>query len=121
MSAKIRYIVEDVDRAVDFYRDLLGFEVDMRPAPGFARMRRDDLVLLLNEPGAGGAGQAGGDPKPGGGWSRFQLETNDLDQEVTRLRHAGATFRGELVEGRGGRQVLVEDPSGNLVEIFESS
>lgn len=121
MSANIRYIVEDVDEAIDFYRKVLGFEVDMHPAPGFARLSRDDLVLLLNEPGAGGAGRAGGDPRPGGGWSRFQIETNDLDQDVSSLRQAGATFRGDLVEGQGGRQILVEDPSGNLVEIFESS
>ena len=120
MSASIRYIVEDVDRAIDFYKDRLGFEVDMRPAPGFARLSRDDLVLLLNEPGVGGAGQAGGDPQPGG-WSRFQIETNDLDREVKRLREVGVTFRGEMVEGRGGRQILVEDPSGNLVELFEPS
>ncbi|HEU4318761.1 MAG TPA: VOC family protein [Acidimicrobiia bacterium] len=120
MSASVRYIVEDVDQAIEFYRDQLGFEIDMHPAPGFARLSRGDLVLLLNEPGAGGAGQAGGDPQPGG-WSRFQIETNDLDRQVESLRRAGVAFRGEMVEGRGGRQILVEDPSGNIVELFESS
>jgi catechol 2,3-dioxygenase-like lactoylglutathione lyase family enzyme len=119
MTVSVRYIVENVDEAIDFYRDLLGFEVDMHPAPGFARLTRGDLVLLLNEPGVGGAGQAGGDPQPGG-WSRFQIETDDLDREVTSLRQADAAFRGEMVEGRGGRQILIEDPSGNLVELFES-
>lgn len=118
MSASVRYIVGDVEQAIDFYRDLLGFAVDMQPAPGFARLSRGDLVLLLNEPGVGGAGQAGGDPEPGG-WNRFQIETDDLDREVESLRQAGMAFRGEMVEGRGGRQILVEDPSGNLVELFE--
>lgn len=120
MSVSVRYIVEDVDEAIDFYTDFLGFEVDIRPAPGFARLMRGDLVLLLNEPGVGGAGQAGGVPQPGG-WSRFQIETDDLDADVASLRQAGAVFRGDVVEGRGGRQILAEDPSGNPVEIFEAS
>ena len=118
MSAAVRYIVEDVAAAVDFYRDRLGFEVVMQPAPGFAALRRDDLTLYLNAPGAGGAGRAGGEPAPGG-WSRFQLAVDDLDATVDRLRREGARFRGELVEGAGGRQILVEDPSGNPVELFE--
>jgi catechol 2,3-dioxygenase-like lactoylglutathione lyase family enzyme len=118
MSAAVRYIVEDVAAAVDFYRDRLGFEVVMQPAPGFAALRRDDLTLYLNAPGAGGAGRAGGEPVPGG-WSRFQLAVDDLDATVDRLRREGARFRGELVEGVGGRQILVEDPSGNPVELFE--
>jgi catechol 2,3-dioxygenase-like lactoylglutathione lyase family enzyme len=118
MSAAVRYIVEDVAAAVDFYRDRLGFEVVMQPAPGFAALRRDDLTLYLNAPGAGGAGRAGGAPAPGG-WSRFQLAVDDLDATVDRLRREGARFRGELVEGVGGRQILVEDPSGNPVELFE--
>lgn len=118
MSANVRYIVADVDAAIGFYRDLLGFEVDMHPAPGFARLTRDDLVLLLNQPGAGGAGVAGGNPQPGG-WNRFQIETTDLDQLVRTLEDVGASFRGEMVQGQGGRQILVEDPSGNLVELFE--
>lgn len=116
--AAIRYIVEDVERAVGFYRSLLGFEVEMHPAPGFAALSRGDLRLYLNAPGAGGAGRAGGTPEPGG-WNRFQIEVEDLEAFVGPLREAGARFRGDLVEGRGGAQILVEDPSGNVVELFE--
>lgn len=114
----IRYIVDDVERAMGFYRDLLGFEVEMHPAPGFAALSRGDLRLYLNAPGAGGAGRAGGVPRPGG-WNRFQLEVGDLEALVDALREAGARFRGGLVEGEGGAQILVEDPAGNLVELFE--
>ena len=116
--AAIRYIVHDVERAIGFYRDLLGFEVEMHPAPGFAALRRDDLRLYLNAPGAGGAGRAGGAPEPGG-WNRFQLEVENLEACVDPLRKAGATFRSDRVEGQGGAQILVEDPSGNVVELFE--
>ncbi|CAN5763290.1 VOC family protein [soil metagenome] len=101
-----------------FYRDLLGFEVVMNPAPGFAAMSRDGVKLLLNAPGAGGAGRAGGDPEPGG-WNRIQIEVDNLELLMERLRNASATFRGEMVEGMGGNQVLVEDPSGNPVELFQ--
>lgn len=116
----VRYIVEDVDRAVAFYRDDLGFDVEMHPAPGFAMLRRGGLRLLLNAPGAGGAGRAGDDatPEPGG-WNRFQLTATDLDTTVERLREAGAQFRFGIVDGQGGRQALVADPSGNVVELFE--
>jgi catechol 2,3-dioxygenase-like lactoylglutathione lyase family enzyme len=116
--AAVRYIVDDVDRAIEFYEELLGFEVEMHPAPGFAALSRGDLRILLNAPGAGGAGQAGGTPEPGG-WNRFQLEVQDLAAFVERLRKAGARFRGDLVQGQGGAQILVEDPSGNVVELFE--
>jgi catechol 2,3-dioxygenase-like lactoylglutathione lyase family enzyme len=114
----IRYIVDDVERAIGFYRDLLGFEVEMHPAPGFAALSLGDLRLYLNAPGAGGAGRAGGAPKPGG-WNRFQLEVENLDRFLGALREAGAKFRGDRVEGQGGAQILVEDPSGNVVELFE--
>jgi catechol 2,3-dioxygenase-like lactoylglutathione lyase family enzyme len=114
----VRYIVDDVEAAIGFYESLLGFEVEMHPAPGFAALARGDLRLLLNQPGAGGAGTAGGSPQPGG-WNRFQVEVDDLDAVVDALRAASASFRGDLVEGRGGRQILVEDPSGNPVELFE--
>jgi len=116
----VRYIVEDVDRAVAFYGELLGFDVEMHPAPGFAMLRRDDIRLLLNAPGAGGAGRAGDDatPEPGG-WNRFQLTETDLVTTVERLRDAGAQFRSGIVDGQGGRQALVADPSGNVVELFE--
>jgi len=116
----VRYIVEDTSAAIPFY-ELLGFEVAMHPAPGFAMLERDGLRLLLNVPGAGGAGQDSTDgisPEPGG-WNRFQLVVPDLDGEVTRLTDAGIPFRSGVVTGTGGRQVLVDDPSGNPVELFE--
>lgn len=119
MSAvSIRYIVSDVDAAIEFYRRHLGFEVDMHPGPGFALLTRAGLRLFLNAPGAGGAGQAGGLPQPGG-WNRFQLTVDDLESTVAALRSHGAHFRGDIVDGRGGRQILVEDPSGNPVELFQ--
>ena len=118
----VRYIVDDVDAAIGFYRDLLGFEVVMHPAPPFAMLARGDLRLLLSAPsGQGGGGQILADgrrPEPGG-WNRFQIEVSGLDAEVERLREAGASFRSEILEGIGGDQVLLEDPSGNPVELFE--
>ncbi len=115
--ASVRYIVSDIARCVDFYRDRLGFAVNMQAA-GFAALSRNDLRLFLNVPGAGSAGKAGSHPEPGG-WSRFQIETNDLDAMLKPLRAAGASFRGDIAEGAGGRQILLEDPSGNVVELFE--
>ncbi|CAN5169160.1 VOC family protein [soil metagenome] len=114
----VRYIVDDVDAAIEFYREILGFSVDMHPAAGFAALSNGDLRLLINAPGAGGAGQAGGSPKPGG-WNRFQIEVDDLDSLIARLSTHGVNFRGDLVEGRGGRQILAEDPSGNPIELFQ--
>ena len=120
-TTNVRYIVDDVDAAVDFYTSHLEFEVTMQPAPGFATLQRGDLRLLLNAPGAGGAGQTladGSVPEPGG-WNRFQIEVGDLDTTVGNLQQAGVTFRGEMITGKGGRQALVLDPAGNLVELFE--
>jgi catechol 2,3-dioxygenase-like lactoylglutathione lyase family enzyme len=121
-GASVRYIVDDVDAAVGFYRDLLGFTLDMRPAPPFAMLSRDGLRLLLSAPSSqGGGGQTladGRTPEPGG-WNRFQLEVADLAAEVERLRAAGVHLRSEIVYGVGGDQVLVEDPSGNPVELFQ--
>ena len=118
----VRYIVDDVDAAVDFYTRHLDFEVLMRPGPGFAMLRRGDLRLLLNMPGGGGgAGQQladGSTPEPGG-WNRFQVQVDDLDTTVDGLRRAGVDFRGDTITGRGGRQALALDPSGNLVELFQ--
>ena len=120
-AASVRYIVDDVDAAIGFYRDQLGFDVDFHPAPGFAALTRGDLRLLLNAPGAGGAGKAGvGTPEPGG-WNRFQLVVDDLDGMVAQLRRDGARFRGEVVQGMGGRQILLEDPSGNPIELFSAA
>jgi len=115
--ASVRYIVDDIDKAVQFYRDLLGFAVEMHNSGKFASLRKDDLNLFLNAPGAGSAGKAGGDPKPGG-WSRFMIITKGLDQMISELKRKGARFRGEIAEG-AGRQILVEDPAGNVVELFE--
>lgn len=116
----MRYIVADVDAAVAFYADMLGFQVDLRPAPGFAALSMNGVRLYLNQPGAGGAGQAaaGEEPVPGG-WNRIQIEVDDLTETAKKLKHAGCRFRGEIVMGRGGKQLLVEDPSGNPVELFE--
>lgn len=119
----VRYIAGDVAATARFYADHLGFHIDRQPAPGFAMLSRGDLRLLLNAPGAGGAGQAALDgrlPEPGG-WSRFQLEVDDLDATVARLTASGCTFRTEVIEGNGGRQALVEDPSGNVVELLQPS
>ena len=115
--ASVRYIVDDIDKAVSFYRDLLGFSVDMHNAGKFAALNREDLKLFLNAPGEGSAGKAGGDPKPGG-WSRFMVITQNLEQLIAELKGKGARFRGEIAEG-AGRQILLEDPSGNVVELFE--
>src|SRR5919201_2291245 len=121
-TVSVRYFVDDVDAAIGFYRDLLGFEVVMHPAPPFAMLSRGDLRLLLSAPGGGPGGGAampdGRLPEPGG-WNRFQIEVSDLDAEVERLRAAGAAFRNEIVTGVGGRQILVDDPAGNCVELFE--
>src|SRR5215203_6218230 len=120
-TVSVRYIVGDVGAAISFYTRYLGFGVELNPAPGFASLSRGDLRLLLNAPGAGGAGQAmpdGRKPEPGG-WNRIQLEVQDLAAEVEVLRGAGARFRNEIVEGRGGKQILLEDPSGNPIELFE--
>jgi uncharacterized protein YndB with AHSA1/START domain/catechol 2,3-dioxygenase-like lactoylglutathione lyase family enzyme len=117
----VRYIVRAMDPAVAFYTGQLGFAVDMRPAPGFTALSRGAARLYLNEPGAGGAGASTRDgrrPEPGG-WNRLQLVFPDLASEVRRLRDGGCRFRTDLVEGNGGRQILLEDPSGNPIELFE--
>jgi catechol 2,3-dioxygenase-like lactoylglutathione lyase family enzyme len=121
MAVSVRYIVDDVDAAIAFYTGQLGFAVEMHPAPAFAMLSRGELRLLLSAPsGQGGGGQVlsgARRPEPGG-WSRFQIEVADLGAEVERLRAAQVTFRSEIIEGIGGDQVLVEDPSGNPVELF---
>jgi catechol 2,3-dioxygenase-like lactoylglutathione lyase family enzyme len=121
-TVTVRYIVDDVDAAIDFYAGHLGFREEMHPAPTFAMLSRGDLRLALSAPGGpGGGGQAMPDgtvPEPGG-WNRFSLEVPDLAGAVEGLRQAGVHFRNDIVEGVGGRQVLIDDPSGNPVELFE--
>ena len=121
-TVSVRYIVDDVDAAIDFYCRQLGFQEVMHPAPTFAMLSRGDLRLVLTAPGGGpGGGQAMPDgtmPEPGG-WNRFQLEVDDLEATVAALREAGARFRNEIVAGVGGKQTLVEDPAGNPIELFE--
>ena len=121
-TVSVRYIVNDVDAAIVFYRDRLGFTLVMHPAPAFAMLARDDLRLVLSAPGGGpGGGQAMPDgtiPQPGG-WNRFAIEVSDLAGTVEQLRGHGVRFRNEIVTGTGGKQILAEDPSGNPVELFE--
>lgn len=121
-SVQVRYIVHDVGAAIPFYVGQLGFELVMHPAPAFAMLARGDLRLALSAPNsAGGGGQAMPDgtlPQPGG-WNRFAVEVSDIAAKVAELRAAGARFRNDVVTGVGGKQVIVEDPSGNPVELFE--
>jgi catechol 2,3-dioxygenase-like lactoylglutathione lyase family enzyme len=118
----VRYIVDDAQAAAAFYGERLGFDLQAQPAPSFAILSRGELRLLLSEPtGPGGAAQPmpdGRRPEPGG-WNRFQIEVEDVAAQADELRRAGVTLRSDVVRGRGGAQVLVEDPSGNPVELFE--
>ena len=119
--ATMRYFVTDLDAAVAFYRDLLGFEEELRPSPAFAMLYRGDLRLLLSVPGHPGGGDVlpdGSVPAPGG-WNRIALRVGDLDATVTDLRAKGARFRTSITAGVAVRQVLLHDPAGNLVELFE--
>ena len=122
LTVSVRYIVNDVDAAIDFYCQRLGFQEVMHPAPTFAMLARGDLRLVLSAPGGGpGGGQAMPDgtmPAPGG-WNRFQLEVEDIEAVVADLRTHGTHFRNDVVAGVGGKQILVEDPSGNPVELFQ--
>jgi len=121
-TVSVRYIVDDVDAAIDFYIRRLDFAEVMHPAPTFAMLSRGDLRLALSAPsGAGGGGQAmpdGTKPEPGG-WNRFSLEVADLAATVEEFRKAGVHFRNDIVTGVGGKQILLDDPSGNPVELFE--
>ena len=121
-TVSVRYIVNDVAAAIAFYTERLGFRVELHPGPGFAMLSRGDLRLLLNTPtGPGGAAQPMADgrkPEPGG-WNRIQLEVDDLARMVETLRKVGAHFRNDIVTGFGGKQILLDDPAGNPIELFE--
>jgi len=116
----VRYLVDDVQASIDYYTNLLEFEVLTAAAPAFADVKRGNLRLLLSGPtsSAGRPMQDGTRPEAGG-WNRIHLIVDDIDGEVERLRGVGATFRNPIVEGPGGRQILLQDPSGNLIELFE--
>jgi catechol 2,3-dioxygenase-like lactoylglutathione lyase family enzyme len=121
-SVQVRYIVNDVDAAIAFYTQQLGFTLEMHPAPAFAMLSRGDLRLVLSAPNpAGGGGQPmpDGRQQAPGGWNRFAIEVDDLNTMVDKLRQAGVHFRNEIVSGVGGKQIIVEDPAGNPVELFE--
>ena len=121
-SVQVRYIVLDVDAAIEFYTTRLGFTLVMHPAKPFAMLSRGDLRLVLSAPNPmGGGGQAMPDgtvPQPGG-WNRFAIEVDDLATLVDSLRTAGVHFRNEIVTGVGGKQIIAEDPSGNPIELFQ--
>lgn len=121
-TVTVRYIVTDLDAAVSFYTTHLGFTVEMRPAPTFAMLARESLRLVLSVPsGQGGGGQTladGSHPAPGG-WNRFQVVVPDLAAAVAPLRNAGVRFRSDIIVGVGGDQAIIEDPSGNPVELFQ--
>jgi catechol 2,3-dioxygenase-like lactoylglutathione lyase family enzyme len=119
--ATVRYLVGDVERAEAFYVEQLGFVVEQEMLPAFARIRRDDLTLWLAGPTSSAARPMpdGRQPEPGG-WNRFVIEVDDLATVVEHLGAAGAVFRNDVVRGPGGSQILVEDPDGNPVELFEA-
>jgi catechol 2,3-dioxygenase-like lactoylglutathione lyase family enzyme len=117
----VRYIVSNIDSSIAFYSQLLGFKIVTNASPGFAKLSFGNLHLLLNTPGAGGAGKAMPDgtmPSPGG-WNRIELEVVNLETVIKELKSKNAKFRNELVVGIGGKQILLQDPSGNLIELLE--
>jgi len=118
----VRYIVNDVKETINFYKEFLGFELVMHPAPPFAIISLNNLRLLLSQPGSGGGGHALPDgqlPEPGG-WNRIHIPVENLNSLYTKLQKKGATFKAGIMEGIGGNQALLQDPSGNLIELFES-
>jgi catechol 2,3-dioxygenase-like lactoylglutathione lyase family enzyme len=119
-TVNVRYMVEDVETAIEWYTRYLGFSLLANRAPAFADVKLGSLRLLLSGPtsSAGRVMPDGEQPRPGG-WNRIHLVVGDLPAEVARLRSAGATFRNEIVTGSGGSQILLVDPSGNLVELFQ--
>ncbi len=116
----VRYMVDDVDTAVDFYTKYLAFEPLTSAAPAFADITRGNLRLLLSGPTSSAGRPMPDGTKPGpGGWNRIHLHVDDIDAEVARLRQVGLSFRNDIVTGPGGSQILLEDPSGNVVELFQ--
>lgn len=121
-KVQVRYIVNDVDNSIAFYVRHLGFSEVMHPAPSFAMLERGELRLVLSRPNpsaGGGQPMLDGTPQEPGGWNRFAIEVKDISTKVAELRNSGATFRSDIVTGVGGKQIIVEDPSGNPVELFE--
>lgn len=123
MAACVRYIVDDVKGAIEFYTGQLGFKLEMHPAPPFAEISRGDLHIYLTQPSTagGGAPMPSGEAQKPGGWNRVHILVENLDAEVARLKAAGNRFRNEIVQGTGGKQILLRDPSGNLIELFEAN
>jgi catechol 2,3-dioxygenase-like lactoylglutathione lyase family enzyme len=116
----VRYMVDDVDESVAFYSKLLGFELLTSASPAFADVKRGNLRLLLAGPASSAGRPMPDGRKPGpGGWNRIHFIVDDIDAEVRRLRDEGATFRNDILTGPGGKQILLEDPSGNVVELFQ--
>ncbi len=118
----VRYMVNNVDESIAFYANMLGFRVEIYSAEEFAILARENLRLLLSKPsgrGGGGQGMPDGTIQTPGGWNRFEIEVNDLEEEVGRLKDAGYSFRNEIVKGVGGKQILLNDLSGNIIELFE--
>lgn len=119
-EVSVRYMVDDVEEAVAFYTKFLDFEPLMNAAPAFAAVKRGNLRLMLAGPTSSAGRPMPDGTKPGpGGWNRIHFIVDDLDAEVTRLRDAGARFRNDIVAGPGGKQILLQDPSGNVVELFQ--
>ncbi|MBV9120894.1 MAG: VOC family protein [Chloroflexi bacterium] len=122
MPVCVRYIVNDVAESIDFYTRLLGFKLEMHPSPPFAEVSRGDLHMYLTQPTrmpGGGAAMPSGDAQTPGGWNRVHLIVDDLDALIATLSEQGATFRNEVIQGTGGKQILLQDPSGNLIELFQ--
>ena len=119
-TVSVRYMVDDVDKAIEFYTDMLGFEVLSSAAPAFADVQRGNLRVLLSGPKSSAGRPMSDGAKPGpGGWNRIHFIVDDIDAEIARLREAGARFRNDVVEGPGGRQILLQDPSDNIIELFQ--